>query len=128
MEADYTKRELDMKFQKLEEKIDELHVETMDKIGESDRRNHDRQDVIITLVTEAKNGITKTNGSVARAFEEIQRLKTWRAAQVASLAVVTGLGMILIGMAAYIFTSNAQTINDRMDRIGQAIIRLQGTK
>lgn len=126
MDFDYSNKEIvAMKFLRLEEKMTEDHTETLEKISESNRINHDKLLEVFSSLQEIKLGVDKTNGSVANAFKEIQKLKTWRAGQVVGLAVVVSLGGIIIGMATYIFTSNMQSISDRFDRQSQAIIRLQ---
>lgn len=64
MQDNYSQRELDMKFQQVETKIDDSHSETLDKLGESNRRNHDKQVEILNFLTEIKNQTQKTNGRV----------------------------------------------------------------
>lgn len=126
MDIDFSnKNTVALKFQQLEKNIEEKHDEVIEKIAESNRLNHDKQLEMLGYLGEIKTGVGKTNGSVAAAFKEIQKLKTWRAGQVVGLAVVVTLGGIIIGLAAYIFTSNMQSISDRFDRQSQAIIRLQ---
>lgn len=60
----YSNRELNMKFEGIKSKIDENHVETLEKMGESDRRNQDKQIEMLNMLSEIKGMATKTNGRV----------------------------------------------------------------
>lgn len=67
-EAPYSKRELDLKFEAVLDKLDDIHSQT-----------------------------SKTNGSVARAFNEISQLKMWRAYVVGATAVVVLVVLPVLG-------------------------------
>lgn len=104
MDSDYSKREIDMKFENIEKIIDINHTETMDKLGEIDRRNHDKQVTMSDTLGQLNVLVTATNGKV-------RKLEKWQAALVMSGGVVVTLGSVIIFMGIYIYNIQVTTIN-----------------
>lgn len=64
MDQPYSNRELDMKFEKLTDLIDENHRETMDRIDLLDRKNNDKHLENTNRLQKIEEQTVKTNGSV----------------------------------------------------------------
>lgn len=105
MEQPYNNRELDMKFQSLETLIDVNHTETMDKLGEMERRNHDKQVTMSDTLGQLNVLVTATNGKV-------RKLEKWQAGLVMAGSVSLFLGGIIIAMGLYIYNGQVATINN----------------
>lgn len=96
-----------MKFETLEKKIDDNHTETLDKIGESDRRNHDKQLEMTSLITEVLAQTKKTNGRV-------NKLEGWRIGIVMCCSIII---IVVLPLLAVIY----HDITARLDRQAAAI-------
>lgn len=114
MESDYTKRELDMKFENLEKKIDDNHAETTEQIDLTERRNKDRQIEILNLVGEVKDQTTLTNGTV-------KKLKQWQTGIIMSGSVVIFMGSVIVGLVVYIYQYQLNQYATRVSNQGTTI-------
>lgn len=117
-EKPYEKRELDMKFQNIEKMIDINHTETMDKLGEIDRRNHDKQVTMSDTLGQLNVLVTATNGKV-------KKLEKWQAGLVMSGSVVVVMGMGIIGLVVYIYQYQLTQYVTRVSNQGQTIQTLK---
>lgn len=97
MELDnYSKRELDMKFDYLANKIDENHDETMDRIELLSRTNNDKHLENSDKLENIEQKVTLTNGKV-------RKLEKWQAALIMSGSVAIFMGCALVGLVVYIY-------------------------
>lgn len=110
-EKNYTKRELDMKFESLENKMDSNHVEVMDKIILSDKKNTDQQREIFNILEKVNMQTTATNGHV-------NKLYGWRTGLVMCGGLIV---VIIIPLMVYIFLQQSA----RIDRISAKVQLLQ---
>ncbi len=66
MDADYTKRELDMKFQMLGDKVDENHRETNEQINLVERKMTDNFMEVRNFLAEIKTQTTEHNHRMSK--------------------------------------------------------------
>lgn len=123
MEFDYSNKEIiGMKFQQLEQKMGDNHVEVMDKLSLSDRMNHDKQVEIKISVEKVIELQRIANGRTAKNESWIRG--TIMCCSLIIIVVLPLLGIIykqILDKQA----QDTQVLNDRQDRLSQAIIRLQ---
>ncbi len=103
-----------MKFEVLEKQIDDNHAETIEKLGESDRRNHDKQVTMLNVLGDINLKLEKQNGRV-------KKTEAWIRGIVMCCVLIVG---VVLPLLAVIYNQ----INDRFDRQSAAIIRLQDAK
>lgn len=108
--SNYSKRELDMKFQVLADKIDDNHKETSDSISVLDRRNTDKQTTILSELGEIKTLALKTNGRVNKNDSWIR-------------GVIMCCSLIIIVVLPLLYIIYGQ-INSRLDRQSAVISNL----
>lgn len=96
MDKDYSKREIDMKFQSIIDKVDENHLETKEQISElakdQDYKHGQNTDILNTI--DAK--VSVTNGKV-------KKLEKWQAGLIMAGSVALFMGGIIISLVVYIY-------------------------
>lgn len=83
-ERDYSKREVDMQFQALGDKVDENHQETKEQVALLSRRINDQNTEQMAHLTKIVEQTTKTNGRVTN-------LESWQTYIKGGVAVITVL-------------------------------------
>lgn len=110
MTVPYTNRELDMKFKVLEDNMLANHEETLEKISESDRKNHDKHMEVLNFLSEIKTETKKTNGGVTS-------LKLSRAWMTGVIAVII---VIVLPLVVYVFTTQYNVLQGQITEIKSA--------
>lgn len=110
-DKNYNKRELDMKFENLEKKMEYNHVKVMEKIILSDKKNTDQQKEIFNILEKINIQTTATNGRV-------NKLYGWKTGLVMCSGLIV---LIIIPLMVYIFLQQSA----RIDRIYTKIQILQ---
>lgn len=112
-DKDYSKREIDMQFKNLSDKVDENHAETVQQLNLLDRKLNDKNTEQLNLLQKIEQQTMKTNGRVNKVESFLYALK-W----VGVLAVT-----IVIPLIVYLYTTNLTSVNSRLDRQGQLILQ-----
>lgn len=117
-EKNYGKRELDMKFLAIEEKIDSRHDETMETIRVNDVNNKSRHEEMFKMLESIKADTMKHNG-------RLTKQESWTRGIVMSGSVALFLGCTIVGLIIYIYQYQLSIESTRITNLKSAIQILQ---
>lgn len=118
MDDNYSKRELDMKFESLEKKVDEGHLAIIERMNESERKNLDRAKEMFNMLEEIKGQTTKHNGRMSKQ-ESLTR------GVIMSGTVALFLGGIIVGLVVYIYQYQLEQQSVRITNLKALVQDLQ---
>lgn len=95
----YSNRELDSKFKNLEDTLTKNHAETVELIKNGEKNNDSKHSENTNRLKEIAIQTTATNGRV-------RKLEKWQAGLIMAGSVAVAMGMMLIGLLAYIWNFN----------------------
>lgn len=117
-DTEYSKRELDMKFLALTEKVDENHKETLEEIGLLSRRNDDKHLQTSDRLIKIEEKVTFTNGKV-------RKLEKWQAGLIMAGTTALILGGTIVGLVVYIYQYQLNIQTTRITNLKSTITSLQ---
>lgn len=124
-ERQYNKRELDMKFQTIIEKVDDNHRDTKEQIQElakETKKDQDEKHIQNTEILKIIDGkVSLTNGRV-------KRLEKWQAGIIMSGTVVIFMGGIIVSLIIYIYQYQIFVQNDKITNLITTVKSIQKSK
>lgn len=118
MDTDYTKRELDMKFESIEQKMDDNHAEIIEKVENNETKNLDRALEIFNMLKEIKADTTKHNGRLSAQEATSQSM-------LLAGKVVIALGSVIVGLVIYIYQYQLSQQATRITNLKTTVETLQ---
>lgn len=92
----YNKRELDMKFESVIEKVDELKADTKDQIESLVSDSNEKHEQNTIILNDIKDKVSFTNGKV-------KKLEKWQAGLIMAGSTALFMGAIIISLVVYIY-------------------------
>lgn len=118
MDTDYSKREIDMRFDYLANKIDIKHDETMNRIELLSRTTNDKHLENTSKLENIEMKVTLTNGKV-------RNLEKWQAGLVMAGGVAVFLGGVIVGLIVYIYQYQLNQQATRITNLRTTVQTLQ---
>jgi hypothetical protein len=122
MTTNYSKRELDMKFQSIIDKVDENHNDTKEQITDLSKDQDSKHIQNSNILTEIKNELKETKVQVTFTNGKVKKLQSWQSAIIMSGSVVVFMGGIIVCLIVYIYQYQ---LNQQTDKISNLVQELQ---